>query len=235
MEAERSKNKPQYTIVVPAYNEERGLPIVLEKILKVIDDRYEVLVVDDGSADGTSKAAGRFPVRLIRHEINQGKGKAIITGINNAKTDLIIFIDADDTYPAEAIPQMAEDLETVDVVVGSRFYGKENIPRFNRIGNYLIRNAIRYCYGYKPYDPLTGLWGMKKQVALKVLPEARYAPDAEMQMKAARLKVPMRDIKIHYNARVGDTKLPSIKAGYEHFKLILTLLRWQPEKIGHDK
>jgi len=228
--ARHKTDKPVITsVIVPAYNERQGLPIVLEKLLKITNNNYEVIVIDDGSNDGTSEVAASFPVRIIKHEKNLGKGEAIKTGIKNARGQNIICIDADDTYPVDVIPQMAEYLQSYDVVIGSRFYGRQNIPRFNRLGNYIIRNLIKYIYGFKPFDPLTGLWGVKKQYAEKILPYARYAPDAEMQMKAARMKLRMQDIRINYSTRVGDTKLPSIKGGYEHFKLILTLLRWRPD------
>lgn len=65
------------TVIVPAYNEEEGLPIVLEKLLKVIDGTYEVIVVDDGSPDKTGEKASSFPCKSIRHERNRGKGRGL--------------------------------------------------------------------------------------------------------------------------------------------------------------
>lgn len=223
-------HEPSTTILLPAYNEEEGLVITLKKLFQVIDnENYEVIVIDDGSTDRTSEVATQFPCRIIKHEINKGKGEAIKTGIKNARSENIICIDADDTYPTDIVPQIAHYLQQYDVVIGSRFYGRRNIPLFNRIGNFIIRILIKYIYKYKPFDPLTGLWGIKKQCAEQILPTARFAPDAEMQIKAARIKLQMYDIKINYNPRVGDTKLPSIKGGYEHFKLIASLLWWHPK------
>ena len=98
----------------------------MDKIFKIVDDSYEVIVVDDGSGDGTSEAASRFPCRVIRHEENKGNGEALKTGIREAKGENIIWIDADDTYPAKLIPQMAEALKTCGVVVCSRKYGRQN-------------------------------------------------------------------------------------------------------------
>jgi len=225
-----SVSKPLATIIIPAYNEEKGLLVVLNKLFKIVDNRYEVIVVDDGSEDGTSKITNVFPVKLIRHYINKGKGEAIITGANNALSDNIIFIDADDTYPVTTIPKMAEALLTYDMVIGSRKYGQHNIPRFNRLGNFFFRNSIRIIYGFKPYDPLTGLWGIKKQQIFRCKPTVRFAPDAEICIKAARLKLHMFDIPITYTPRVGKTKLPPIKAGFEHLGLILRLIFWRPNK-----
>jgi Glycosyltransferases involved in cell wall biogenesis len=90
----------QTTIIVPAYKEEEGLPIVLGGIFKILDDSYEVIVVDDGSTDGTSEVASQFPCRVIRQEVNRGKGEALKTGFRLARGENIISMDADDTYPA---------------------------------------------------------------------------------------------------------------------------------------
>lgn len=235
--------EPKTSIIIPAYKEEEGLPIILEKLFRVINENpktepgtlnvehrtYEVIVVDDGSTDRTSEVALRFSVRLIKHEKNLGKGEALKTGIKNARGENIIWIDADNTYPVEVIPQMADSLKTYDMVVGSRRYGRENIPRFNRFGNFFLRNMIKGIYGFKPFDPLTGLWGVKKNYAEKILPTVRFAPDAEMGIKAARMKLRMQDIPITYGSRLGNSKLKAIRGGYEHLKLILTLLRWHPK------
>ena len=223
-----SASKPIATIIIPAYNEEKGLPVVLNKLFKVIDSRYEVIVVDDGSKDNTSKITDSFPVKLIKHDINKGKGEAIITGAINAMSDSLIYIDADDTYPVATIPKIAEALSKYDMVIGSRKYGQQNIPRLNRLGNFFFRSSIRIIYGFKPYDPLNGLWGIKKGQLFRCKPTVRFAPDAEICIKAARLKMNMLDVPIIYTPRVGKTKLPPIKAGFEHVRLILSLILWRP-------
>jgi len=220
------------TVIVPAYEEEKGLPVVLAKLVNTLKKGYEILVIDDGSDDGTSEVARRFPVRLVRHEHNKGKGEAIITGWKNAGSDRIIFIDADDTYPVDIIPRMAEALGEYDMVIGSRRSGQENIPGFNRLGNFVFRTAIRKLYGFKPYDPLTGLWGIRKSQLARCLPTVRRAPDAEIAMKAARMKLKMTDIPIVYSPRIGQTKLNPFKGGWEHLKLIVTLLFWKPKKVS---
>jgi len=217
------------SIIVPAYNEEGGLPIVMEKVFKVINGSYEVIVVDDGSDDRTSEVASQFPCHVIRHEVNRGKGEALKTGFRSARGENIISMDADDTYPAELIPLMSHALHFYDVVIGSRVCGRNNIPRFNRIGNFIIRTLIRGIYGFKPFDPLTGLWGVKKCYVEKISPTVRYAPDAEMWIKATRLKLQMLDIPITYRPRIGQTKLHSLKGGWEHLKLIISLLFWKPK------
>lgn len=221
------------TVIVPAYNEESGLPIVLTKIFHAIDGTFEVLVLDDGSTDRTAQEATKFPCRLIRHATNRGKGAAIATGVHAAQGRNIICIDADDTYPAELIPEIAQHLEHYDMVVGSRLKGRNHIPWFNRIGNWIFRSAIRVFYRFPATDPLTGLWGIRRDCALLLLPEARHAPDAEMAMKAGKLRLRVLDLPVTYRPRIGESKLPPVRAGYEHFRLIITLLLWSPSRRPH--
>ena len=91
------------SIVIPAYNEERGLPLVLAQLETVLRDfpvPHEIIVVDDGSLDGTGAAAAGFTfVKLVRHDHNRGYGAAIKTAMRCAQYDLICITDADGTYP----------------------------------------------------------------------------------------------------------------------------------------
>ncbi|MBA7502776.1 Undecaprenyl-phosphate mannosyltransferase [subsurface metagenome] len=225
--------KTQTTLIVPAYNEEDGLPIVMEKIFKVINGSYEVIVVDDGSTDRTSEVASQFSCRAIRHEVNRGKGEALKTGIKNAVSDNIIWTDADDTYPVELIPQMVEALDSYDVVVCSRKYGRGNIPRFNRLGNWLFRTLIRNIYGFKPYDPCTGLYGAKKcHLERMNLSSKRFAIEPEISIKGSRMKLRMLEIPIEYKARVGSAKLNAIKVGFEDLWTILKFIFWRENRYS---
>jgi glycosyltransferase involved in cell wall biosynthesis len=238
METEKATNKPMTTIIVPAYNEEQGISVVLEKLSKITAgiSNCEIIVVDDGSSDATAAVAGKFGFKVIRHEINKGKGEAVKTGINAAGGEKVIWIDADDSYPAEFIPQMIESLDQYDIVVCSRKYGQQNIPCFNRIGNFLFRSLIRGIYGYKPYDPCSGLYGAKKHQLVKMnISARRFSIEPEISMKAGRMKLKMLDIPVEYRSRLGETKLNSIKVGFEDMWAIDRHLFWFPRKERYGK
>jgi glycosyltransferase involved in cell wall biosynthesis len=216
---------PRTSVIIPAYNEEEGLPIVLGKLLSVIDETYEVIVVDDGSTDGTRDVAAAFPCRLMPHASNQGKGQAMKTGIRAARGENLIFIDADDTYPAELIPRMAGELNRVDMVVGSRKRGKEQIPAFNRVGNAIFRGAIRHLYGFKAHDPLTGLYGIRKTHLNRMrLDSDGFSIEAEIAIKAARMGLRISDTPIEYGSRAGEAKLRGLQDGYRIFQTIAKML-----------
>ena len=224
------------TVIVAAYNEEQGLEVVLDKLFQVVDESYEVIVVDDGSIDRTAEVARRFACRLIQHKANNGKGQALKTGIQHARGEVILWIDADDTYPVGPIPEMAAALrDSYDLVYASRRRSRTRIPAFNRIGNALFRWSIRGLYGFKPYDPCTGLCGARKEHLDRMrLRARRFAIEPEIAMKAGRMKLRMLDIPIEYRPRIGQAKLNGIKVGFEDTLAILGHLFWHPTRDHHD-
>jgi len=111
--------KPTLSVVIPAFNEERRLPARLEEIARYFGSRAlsgEIIVVDDGSSDGTSAAAERAAttrpwIRLIRHPANRGKGGAVRTGFLEARADVVLVTDADHSTPIEEIEKLWPVLE----------------------------------------------------------------------------------------------------------------------------
>lgn len=221
----QARPAPRTTVIIPVYNEEEGISVVLQKLAAVLDDSYEVLVVDDGSTDGTRQVALRFPCRVISHEVNWGKAEAIRTGVAAARGENVIFVDGDDTYPVEAIPRMASALNDYDMVVASRTWGNNHIPWLNRVGNTIFRSAINRLYGFRPYDPLTGLYGLKKAFLVKMrLESGGFCIEAEIAIKAARMGMNTVDMPVEYQRRVGEAKLQGLRDGYLIFQAILKML-----------
>jgi glycosyltransferase involved in cell wall biosynthesis len=221
-------SQPGATIIIPAYNEEDGIAIVLQNVFRVMDGTSEVIVVDDGSDDATVEVASAFPCRIIKHETNQGKGEALKTGIKHATRESVIFIDADASYPVEVIPRMAELLERYDMVHCARTEGRDNIPPLNRLGGAIFQGLLRYVYGFRVRDYCTGLYGAKRCYLQRMdLSSRGFDIEPEIAVKASRMKLQMQEIPIEYRPRVGETKLNSFKAGLEHLKTILSLLFWR--------
>jgi len=126
------------SIIVPAYNEEEAIPILIETFVKEIklDEPYELIIINDGSADSTEPIIRKYMkkhkfIRLINHKINRGLGKALETGISNANGDYIVTMDADLTHPIILIPKLVECCKHNDVCIASRFVkggGMKNVP-----------------------------------------------------------------------------------------------------------
>ena len=216
---------PLTTVIVPAFNEEKGIEVVLEKLCDVVDHSYEIIVVDDGSTDRTAEVAGRFTCRVISHAANEGKAQAVRTGITAAHGHNVIVIDADDTYPVDVIPQMVRALGEHEMVLTTRVAGRDNIPWFNRVGNYMFRSLIRHLYGFMPADPLTGLYGLKKATLGNMrLDSSGFGAETELAIKAGRMGLKVHEIPIEYRTRIGDAKLRGFNSGYRILQTILTAL-----------
>ena len=128
---------------------------------------YEIIVVDDGSTDDTQKNVRMTDVRLISHKENKGYGAALKTGIKAATYDNIITIDADGTYPSEAIPDLIENIDDYDMVVGARIGANVQIPLIRRPAKWFLKKLAEYLVGRKIPDLNSGLRLMKKLDIMK--------------------------------------------------------------------
>ncbi|MFB0559872.1 MAG: glycosyltransferase family 2 protein [Candidatus Lokiarchaeia archaeon] len=153
--------KHRITVLIPCYNEEDNILKVIDMVKKV-DLGYpkEIIVVDDGSEDSSvDKVKTQTVVKLLQHEENQGKGKAIQTGLQHATGDIIVIQDADLEYFPKDIPSLLNPLikRETDVVYGSRFLGKaDGMSISHNFGNKVLSWATRLFYGNSITDMMTG-------------------------------------------------------------------------------
>src|SRR5512142_944488 len=124
------------SIVIPAYNEAGSVRDVVERDRATMEPSgfiYEIIVVDDGSADGTAASLVGQGATIITHPENKGYGASLKTGIRGSKGDIIVIADADGTYPVDMIPELLRQMEEgYDMVVGSRTGKDTNIPLLRR-------------------------------------------------------------------------------------------------------
>ena len=213
------------SLVIPAYNEEEGLPLVVREYLDVVD---EVIMVDDGSSDGTFLAAQALvggKVKLLRHEVNQGKVAALRTGVLQASGDVIIFTDADNTYPARYVPQLVQEIEKgADLVLGARIQARENIPAFNRLGNNIFSFLATYISCIRIKDSQTGMRAFRREMFDKLDVKAKGLEfETKMTVRAAKLGYKIVEIPIEYRERVGKSKLNPLKDGARMLTALLSV------------
>ena len=124
------------TVVVPAYNEAASLPTILPSFVDFVQARgWKLIVVDDGSIDGTASVLNPFSrtpgVTILRHKVNRGYGGAVKTGIRAATTDLVVTIDADGQHRLEDLDALYAEVQRTgaDMVVGNRSQQRSSLYR----------------------------------------------------------------------------------------------------------
>jgi glycosyltransferase involved in cell wall biosynthesis len=231
------------SVVIPAYNEEQGIAEITRRVLAVKEqlrnvgvNNLELLVVDDGSADGTVEIVRAIEgVRLICHSQNRGYGAALKTGFNQAAGELIGFLDADGTYPPEFFPQLCvEALNGVDLVIGSRMAGADSqMPVTRRIGNLFFANLLSLIARRKISDSASGMRVFKREILERIYP----LPDGlnltpVMSTRALHEQIVMAEVPIPYSERVGRSKLSVVRDGsvFLH-SIVWTALTYNPVRI----
>jgi glycosyltransferase involved in cell wall biosynthesis len=191
----------------------------------------EVIVVNDGSKDGTDKVASEYSanypkVKYIKHDTNKGKPEALRTGVRNSTGDIIIFTDADCTYPASYIPEAVGLIQRgADMVPGARIFTKDNIKPFNKLGNTIFSMLITYFCYTKIRDAQTGFRVMRKDIFPRLdVPARNLEYETKMTMRAAKLGYNIVEIPIEYRKRVGKSKLHPIRDGYNMLKSIPSIV-----------
>jgi glycosyltransferase involved in cell wall biosynthesis len=139
------------SLIIPAYNEEKTIKDVIDEARDYVD---EIVVVDDGSDDNTAKSVINYiknnprnhkKIKLIEHEKRLGKAAALDTGVENSSGDIVLFTEADNTYPACYFPRLVKEIEEgADLVIGSRFLSPQlnNLSFSHRLGNKMIMGLL---------------------------------------------------------------------------------------------
>lgn len=234
--AARGDQQPQMAgvaVVVPAYNEEGAIASQIENVRVVMDAGgrpWELIVVDDGSTDGTAAAAESTGARLIRLGRNRGYGAALKAGIHAAQHELIVITDADGTYPSQAIPALLEHAAHHDMVVGARIGENVAIPLVRRPAKWVLGRLASYMAGQEIPDLNSGLRVMKKSLVEKF---EHLLPSGFSFTTTITLALLCSDYSVHYHAieyhkRVGQSKIRPGHA-YQFLMLILrTIVYFNP-------
>jgi len=231
---------PMLSVVLPAYNEHEAIGPVLERILATAPRLaqagldLEVLVVDDGSCDGTREIVGQQPqVVLICHEHNRGYGAAIKTGFQQARGRYLAFLDADGTYPPEALPDLCRPLLAgeADLVIGSRMGNAESrMPAVRRVGNAVFATLLTLLGNRRVSDSASGMRVLDRDVlpALYPLPDGlNFTP--VMSARALHEGLRMAEVPIAYEERVGESKLHPLRDGMRFLRSIVkTVMIYNP-------
>ncbi len=198
------------SLVIPVYNEEKYLSQILNKIIAVNISK-EIIIVDDGSTDGTRKviedSLRKKVDKVIYHTFNQGKGAALRTGFQHATGDVVIIQDADLEYDPNEYSLLLQPIldGKADVVYGSRFtgHGPHRVLFFwHYLGNKLITVLSNMVTNLNMTDVETGFKVFKRDLLNKIiLEEDRFGFEIEITIKLARLKCRIYEMGISYWGR----------------------------------
>ncbi len=198
-------------MIIPAYNEEKRIGKVLQKIPEFVD---EVIVVDDGSEDRTSEVARGFGAKVIRLEQNQGKGRAMSEGIKKANGDIIVFIDADGQHKPEEIIKLVEPIINgeADFVIGSRLIKAQGErPLIRKISNFITTSLIRLKLGINVRDTQSGFRAIRREF-LPEIESKRYEVETEVLIKAVKKGARVKEVPVSmiYGIETGHFRLEDI-------------------------
>lgn len=224
-------NPAGVTVVVPALNEERGIVETLSALKEAVarvPGKSEIVVVDDGSRDRTAALAREHGARVISHPQQGGYGKALRTGILQAKYETIVITDADGTYPVEEIPTLVELLPDFDMVVGARtgkyFRRKAFLSPLRTM--FLLLSA--WVTGTRIPDPNSGLRAFRRSDAIPLLPRL---PRGFSFTTTITLILTLSGRFIHYrpvayHRRIGRSKVrlvrDALRVGQTMVEVVLT-------------
>ena len=200
------------SVVLPVYNERGHLRTEIERIQRALDASpysYEVIVVDDGSDDGSEVDLPTTPgIRLIRHSHNRGAGTARRTGTTAATGRIVVWTDVDMSYPNDEIPQLVKEMEGYDHVVGAR-RTEEGTTRFLRVpAKWFIRKLASYLTETDIKDLNSGLRAFRRDVAMQYVHHlpAGFSCVTTLTMSFLSNGYTVKYVPIDYFPRAGTSK-----------------------------
>lgn len=199
-------------VIIPVYNEKNTINEILIRV-QAMDMVDEIIVVDDGSIDGTREILqemdGVGHIRVVYHEKNQGKGAAVVTGIKNSEGEVILIQDADLEYDPRDYPELLKPIEEeiADVVYGSRFLGGPRRPTmfWHMVANKILTLMTNILYDNILTDMETGYKVFRRDVVSDMTIHARrFDFEPEFTAKIMKRKVRIFEVPISFNPRDYD-------------------------------
>jgi glycosyltransferase involved in cell wall biosynthesis len=224
---ERAPGAPTVSVVIPCLNEAENIETCVTRAWAILEEhelRGEVIVVDNGSDDGSADLAAGAGARVVC-EPRRGYGRAYLSGFDAATGDYIVMIDADLTYDFSEIPRFVAELDAgAELVMGNRLDDVRPgaMSLLSRIGNPLLSGFLNLLYRTPVRDAHCGLRAFRRD-ALPVLDLQSTGMEfaSEMVIRAAKARLAIRELPIALHPRGGESKLLPFRDGWRHLRLML--------------
>ncbi len=225
------------SIIIPVYNEEKTISTVISELKNFIGQlknyEFEVIVVNDGSTDGTGKILNQISgIRLVNHLFNKGYGAALKTGVINSSFDWVFFFDSDGQAKPEEIPKILEFIDDYDMVVGNRLNKKASFLR--KPGRALLHWLANYLADQKIPDLNCGFRAIKKEKIkefLHLLPNS-FSLTTTITLAFQKSGLDIKYVPVEVNKRAGGKSTVKIKHAIKTFFLILrTIVLFSPLRV----
>lgn len=222
---------PQLSVVIPARNEAANIAMVLDDLARTIQSlpgyQVEVIVVDDGSTDGTAEIAAGRGARVLRNTGRvHGKGVALRMGFDAATSDLLCMMDADYSHRAEELPRFLDAIQdpAVGLVIGSRVIGgSEEYTHIRALGNVFLSAALGLCTRRYLSDALNGFKLFRRGIHLdRPLRSRNFEIEIEIIANTLRSGLRIVEVLSHERARAGgEAKSRVVRHGTRFLARIL--------------
>ena len=231
---------PNYSIIIPAYNESARLGTTLDRVLGYVSHQHwdaEVIVVDDGSRDTTADLIRRYAqshpsIRLLENPGNRGKGYSVRNGMLNASGEVLLFSDADLSAPIEESARLFSAIQSgADIAIGSRWLEPEmQTHRQSLLRQFygrLFNLALRILLGLNFKDTQCGFKAFTRAAAQQIFPQQRierWGFDPELLYLARRSGLKVKEVAVQW-AHVEGTRISPLRDGLRMFEEALRI-RW---------
>jgi glycosyltransferase involved in cell wall biosynthesis len=215
-------------LIIPAFNAEKTIAPLIKKNLNYMSEK-DIVVVDDGSSDNTADIVSRFPVNLIRHEYNRGKGAALSSGIDFAienNYDYVITMDADFQHDPDAIPQFLAliNINKFDLIIGTRKFRVGEMPLHRYISNQLTSLVVSITVKNRIHDSQSGFRAIRTDVLRNMkLISSGYQTESEILIRAGKKDVHFGELPIK-TIYQGD-EVSHINPGLDTLRFIILIVK----------
>ncbi|HSG80535.1 MAG TPA: glycosyltransferase family 2 protein [Acidimicrobiia bacterium] len=223
------------TVLAPAYDEEPVLGTFVFAMLDVLEPGWELLIVNDGSADLTGELAERLAaehesVRVVHHEVNRGLGAALATGFAEARGEIVVAMDADLSHPPAMIAGLVAACEDVDAVFASRFVpggGMEGVPLLRRAISRVGNLVFRFLFWSTVRDMTTGFRAYRTSVMRDLeLTAEGFEAQLEITVRLLRRRAAIREVPLLLSTRIaGMSKMRYLALVPRYGRAVVRLLR----------